>query len=146
MNDIFYNYYIKKIDDVKHITITKKKNALNVKDGLITFSLKTLNECTICGFFNLCDYRKCNHIYAVLINHYKLSYNDLFYLWKNDNYENLINNKPFDYSPEECTICLDVINYKNKYVHCLNCGICYHSKCINRCKDTKCLNCMNLLN
>ena len=26
MNDIFYNYYIKKIDDVKHITITKYKH------------------------------------------------------------------------------------------------------------------------
>ena len=149
MNEVFYKYYIDILKNIATLTIfKKKKSTISIKDGFLSFNinLKNLNECQCCGKFKMCDYRKCKHIYFILVDYYKLTYNDLFFLWKNNNYEKLLKNETFDYSEEECSVCIDSIFYnKQKYVHCLNCGVCYHSKCINKCKDTKCLNCMQLI-
>ena len=117
MSDIFYRYYINLKNDFNKITITKmKKNKIFIKDGflILNYDLNDLTKCSLCGSFNECDYRKCKHIYFILSNYHNLDFYDIFYIWKNDNYKNLLNNKKFDYKLEECGFCLDTIYY-DKY-------------------------------
>ena len=146
MSDIFYRYYTNLKNDFKRMTITKiKKNSIFIRDGILTikFDLKDLSNCTFCGSFNECDYRKCKHIYFILVNHYKLDFYDLFFIWKNNNYKKLFNKEKFDYSNEECGFCLDDIDYdKYKlYNQCLNCSSCYHYKCLRQFQKNDCINC-----
>jgi hypothetical protein len=146
MSDIFYRYYLNLKNDFKNIMITKiKKNKIFIKDGIfiINYDLNDLMKCSFCGNFNECDYRKCKHIYFILTSHYKLDFYDLFFLWKNNNYKKLLKTEKFDYTNEECGFCLDTIIYdKYKlYNQCLNCGNCYHNKCLRQFQKNDCINC-----
>jgi len=128
---------------IKFINIKKNKNKTFLHDGIFKITFDNFTNCTICGKFNICKYTKCKHIYAILIKDYKLSLYDLFFLWKNNNYDKLLNGETFDYSYEDCSFCLDQINYdKNKsYTQCLNCGCCYHIKCLRQYDKIICINC-----
>ena len=148
MSDTFYKYYFNMKSNFKQMNISKiKKNKIFIKDGIftLTFDLNNLFECSFCGKFKKCDYKKCKHIYFIFTNYYKLDFDDLFILWKNNNYDKLIENKPFDYSNEECGFCLDSIFYDKfkSYDQCLNCGSCYHIKCLKQYQNYECINCKN---
>ena len=59
----------------------------------------------------------------------------------------LLNKEKFDYSSEECGFCLDNIDY-NKYKlynQCLNCGSCYHNKCLKQFQKNICINCKEMI-
>jgi hypothetical protein len=150
MSDIFYKYYSNLKNDFKKFIILKvKKNNIFIKDGIlnIKFNLNDLTKCSFCGNYKECDYRKCKHIYFILTRHYNLDFYDCFFVWKNNNYDKLINNENFDYSGEECGFCLDDINYDNYkiYNQCLNCGSCYHNKCFKQFQKSNCINCKEII-
>ena len=76
----------------------------------------------------------------------------MFFLWKNNNYENLLDNNKYDYTSEECAFCLERIDYFDKSENislkncqCLNCGNCFHQKCIRHYNKPTCLNCKEVL-
>lgn len=143
MSDIFYKFYLNMLENIKFIHIKKGKNKLFLQDGLFKIKFDNLTNCTTCGKFTQCEYTKCKHIYAILIKEYKLNFHDLFFLWKNNNFHNLIENKEFDYTPEDCNFCLEQIDYtKNRtYTQCLKCGCCYHIKCLRQYDKIVCINC-----
>ncbi len=143
MSDIFYKYYNDILNDIKFITIKKNNKKTFLQDGILKIKFDDLINCTTCGKFTECEYTKCKHIYTILIKDYKLNFYDLFFLWKNNNYDKLLNNNQFDYSFEDCNFCLDQINYeKNKsYTQCLECGCCYHIKCLRQYDKFNCINC-----
>ena len=141
----FNQYYQNLSNKINNLDIKFRKNKFIIKDGIFTIYISDIKTCSLCGDFKLCDYFKCYHIYGILIKYYKLNYNQLFFLWKNDNYQKLLNKQEFDYSMEECIVCFDKINYYKQFIQCTLCGICYHNKCINKCKDDKCLNCQGKL-
>lgn len=164
MNKDFNEFINKLLKDLQTLKVVRnyKKRKIIVYDYLLKIefdiNLPLLN-CKICGQFRECDYKKCKHIYAVIINKngFNLGYNlkDLYYLWKNNNFEKLrlednnINtncntNYKFDYTPDECIFCLQLINLNDNGMfisQCLNCGICYHDKCHRRYDKQECINC-----
>ena len=155
MSQNFYKYYNDILDKSKHLSLlnNRKKNKIIIQDGIlkIDFNLKhrkSLLKCKVCGEWNECDYQKCKHIYYILINHFKLDFVDLFFIWKNNNYNKIFFNEKFDYNSEDCMFCLQKINYFdnqgninfNNY-QCLNCGICSHNKCERHYDKKTCINC-----
>ena len=139
----FINYYNSIISKIKNIELKRCKNIIFLKDGFINFKidLNKIEYCPMCGKFNHCDYKKCHHIYAILIKYFNLDFNSLLFIWKHDNYHKLLKNEKLSYLKDECCICLCMVDVSNNIL-CLNCGNVYHYRCLNSLKNKKCLNCL----
>ncbi len=138
----FINYYNSIISKINNVQLTKSKKSIILKDGFFTvkINLDDINNCKLCGRFKHCDYKKCYHIYAILIKYFNLDFNSLLFIWKRDNYSKLLKNEQLNYLNDECCICLCMVDVSNNIL-CLNCGSVYHNKCFNSLKDKRCLNC-----
>lgn len=144
----FYKYYndIKKNFNI--LKENKSKTIFTIKENNFKFKvdLKKLT-CTVCPKKKLCEIKKCNHIYQLYSKYYDISDILLPFLWINDNYLKILNNKEMIIQEKdiECPICLDntdIIKKANKnIIHCLNCNKYYHKKCINKLKKNKCPTC-----
>ena len=147
MSKDFINYYYKNKKNFNIVKENKKKDNYMLKEGIFKFNvnLKKLT-CGLCKTKNLCHLKKCHHIYQLYNTIYQIPINSLEFLWKNDNYINVLKGKEIVINEKdtECVICLDDVfetgNY-DKITTCLSCGKYYHTKCLRRCKKFICLNC-----
>ena len=144
----FYLYYnsIKKPFMILKENKSKTLFTLKEKNFKFKVNLKEVT-CTMCPKTKLCDIKKCYHIYELFRKYYNISEELLPFLWINNNHIKLLENDKLqiDENDIECPICLettDIIDKPNKkIVQCLNCNKYYHSKCINKIKNTICQNC-----
>ena len=150
-SDGFYNY----LNQLKLSGITikqKTKYIYTIKDGYYNFNinLKKLN-CFLCKNYKTCSLKKCKHIYLILFKFFKLSNAELMFLWINDNFKNIIEQKEMVIKIQdlECLICIDNVFKKytkiKQIIHCLNCGKFFHQKCYQKTFSNKCVNCQLLL-
>jgi hypothetical protein len=146
-------YFNKQFNTIFIIQQTKnKKNTFTLKDGIIKLKIsffKDKIECNWCTNPKLCSLKKCKHIYFLLINHYKLSIDELCLLWRDNNWEIFFEDKqkkPNSYLNEDCGICLEEIeqnNYVNftKIYQCLDCSNFTHHKCLKQINKDHCIFC-----
>ena len=128
-----------------------KKHKFKLKEGIITFDIDLKNiNCVMCKNVNTCSLKKCIHIYKIYEKVYKVPFNNLQFLWTNNNYLKVLKGEDMEILPNdiECPICLDDVgtqNYNyNKIIHCLDCGKFYHKLCLSKSnKGIVCLNCTN---
>jgi hypothetical protein len=148
----FHLYY----NDIKKQFIVLKENKsktiFTLKENNFKFKVNLEKlTCTMCSKKRLSEIKKCNHIYQLYHQYYNISILLLPFLWINDNYLKVLNNKEIEINDKdtECLICLEnteIINKPNKkIIHCLNCNKYYHSKCINKIKNKKCQNCFTYI-
>lgn len=148
--DFKFNFTILKKD--------KKRHVYTLKEGVITFKvyLKEIT-CTLCNSIgssiNTCNLKKCKHIYYIYQKLYNVPYEELIYLWINNNHINILNNEKMVILDKdiECSICLEDAGGKyynsEKIIHCLECGNFQHRLCLDKVKKQKksneivCINC-----
>lgn len=144
----FYKYYNNIKKNFIILKENKSKTLFTLKENNLKFKVDLKNvTCTMCSKKKLCDIKKCIHIYDLYHKYYNVSDILLPFLWLNDNYLNIINNKKIIINEKdtECPICLDsteIIKKANRnIIHCLNCNKYYHKKCINKLKNKTCPTC-----
>jgi|TARA_B100000524_G_scaffold237794_1_gene126767 hypothetical protein len=151
MSKEFKNFIKKKESNFISIKNNKKKHIYKIKDGYFTFDINLENpSCILCNSSKGCSLKKCYHLYKLLNLHYNISFDNLQFLWINDNYIKALNNQKLEIQSIdlECPICLEIAwseKYNpNKTIHCLDCGKFYHIDCLNKTKKgIVCLNCNN---
>ena len=127
------------------------QHTFKIKEGLVTFNVNLKNiDCSFCEKVKFCNLKKCIHIYKIYHEIYGIPINMLQFLWTNNNYLRVLNDEKMIVKDidTECLICLEDAGYTDynpyKAIHCLDCGIFTHRKCLERSdKGIVCLNCLN---
>lgn len=151
MSKEFKNYLSQRIIDFNIIKKNKKNHKFKVNEGYFTFEIDLKKtSCLKCNNNNGCSLKKCYHIYKIYNSIYNIPFEKLQFLWINDNYLKVLDNKEIEIQPPdiECPICLEDAGSNdynpNKVIHCLDCGKFYHINCLNKTKKgIVCLNCTN---
>ena len=145
MSKEFSNYFKNLTDNFIILRKNKKKHIYRIKDGFINFDLDLKKtNCPICKTVSTCNLKKCNHIYKLYQNEYNVPYEKLQFLWINDNYLRILENKEIIVQSKdtECSICLEDCYNEIKIKHCLECGKFNHINCLTKANSLdECLNC-----